>query len=213
MARNINTCRGSWVDRRICSRRHGSRLVDSRLVNSRLVDSRVVGGILLGSHLDWRSLIWSRLWKWRDERQRLSHRACQKFVHTNFVSEQLNENLYNKLQNSLTSSRMWIQSLDVLHNERPLILHFENFDARFVTWSCTNDLQLLRESDRFNSSSLRALDCLDTCTASGLLLHLERFPSMNYLSSLFIELRKEVFEEDSNSSSFEFKIKDNLSLI
>ena len=119
MARNINTCRGSWVNRRICSRRHGSRLVDSR-----------VGGILLGSHLDWRSLIWSRLWKWRDERQRLSHRACQKFVHTNFVSEQLNENLYNKLQYFFTSSRMWIQSLDVLHNERPLILHFENFNAR-----------------------------------------------------------------------------------
>ena len=76
--------------------------------------------------------------------------------------------------NILTSSRMWIQSLDVLHNEHPLILHFENFDARFVTWSCTNDLQLLRESDRFNSSSLRAHDCLDVCTASGLLLHLER---------------------------------------
>ena len=108
---------------------------------------------------------------------------------------------------------MWIQSLDVLHNERPLILHFENFGARFVTWSCTNDLQLLQESDRFNSSSLRALDCLDACTASGLLLHLERLVSMSYLSSLFIELRKEVFEEDSNSSSFEFKIKDNLFLI
>ena len=27
---------------------------------------------------------------------------------------------------------------------------------------------------------------------------------MSYLSSLFIELRKEVFEEDSNSFSFEF---------
>ena len=98
MAKNIDTCRCSWVDRRICSCRHGSRLVDSRLIDSRLVDSRVVGGILLGSHLDWRSLIWSRFWKWGDERQRLSHRACQKFVHTNFVSLQLNENLYNKLQ-------------------------------------------------------------------------------------------------------------------
>ena len=51
-------------------------------------------------------------------------------VHTNFVSLQLTEDSYNKLQNSLTSLRMWIQSLDVLHNERPLILHFENFDAR-----------------------------------------------------------------------------------
>ena len=74
----------------------------------------------------------------------------------------------------------------------------------FVTWSCTNDLQLLRESDRFNSSILRAFDCLDTCTASGLLLHLERL-----VPNELPELKKEVFEEDSNSSSFEFKIKDN----
>ena len=99
MARNIDTCRCSWVDCRICSCRHDSRLVDNRLIDNRLVDSRVVGGILLGSQLDGRSLIWSRFWKWGDERQRLSYRACQKFVHTNFVSLQLTEDLYNKLQN------------------------------------------------------------------------------------------------------------------
>ena len=87
--------------------------------------------------------------------------------------------------NILTSLRMWIQSLNVFHNERPLILHFENFDTRFVTWSCTNDLQLLRESDRFNSSSLRVLDCLDTCTASRFFLHLERLVS-NELPELSI---------------------------
>ena len=174
MARNIDTYGCSWVDRRICSCRHANRLVDSRLIDSRLVDNRVIGGILLRSHLDWRSLIWSRFWKWRDERQRLSHRAWQKFVHTNFVSLQLTKNLYNKLQYfdffKGCGFNFWMFfTMNVLwfFTSRTLM-------QGFMTWSYTNDLQLLRESDRFNSSSLRALDCLDTCTASGLLLHLER---------------------------------------
>ena len=145
----------------------------------------------------------------------MSHRACQKFVHTNFVSLQLNKNLYNKLQYSLTSSRMWINLWMFFTMNVLWFFISRTFMQGFVTWSCTNDLQLLRKSDHFNFSSLRAFDCLDTCTASGLLFHLERLVS-NKLPELSIyKAQENVFEKSSISFSFkfEFEIKDNLSLI
>ena len=63
----------------------------------------------------------------------------------------------------------------------------------------------------FKLESSWLLGCLHSFRASSSLGEIS--PQMSYLSSLFIELRKEVFKEDSNFSSFEFKIKDNLSLI
>ena len=133
-------------------------------------------------------------------------------VHTNFVSLQLIEDSYNKLQNLDFFQRcgfnLWIT------------LERTSFDSSLrELWCKSLWLDLVRTIfnyfESLTASLLQAWKLLTAWIFAQLLSFFFTWRlASNDLPEFFIyRAQEKVFQEDLNSSSFEFEIKDNLSLI